>query len=90
MARTLEEKFRFRHYGKDKVTMDFAFFAIAFNLKKMCRKISKQANTGGDSPNNGLFSYFPKNYPFRMEYLKKALKNQPKFLQENGFFRGRF
>ena len=25
---------RFRHFGKDKVTMDFAFFAIAFNLKK--------------------------------------------------------
>ena len=23
---------RFRHFGKDKVTMDFAFFAIAFNL----------------------------------------------------------
>lgn len=26
---------RFRHFGKDKVTMDFAFFAIAFNIKKM-------------------------------------------------------
>ena len=26
---------RFRHFGKDKVTMDFAFFAIAFNLKKI-------------------------------------------------------
>ena len=25
---------RFRHFGKDKVTMDFAFFAIAFNIKK--------------------------------------------------------
>lgn len=24
----------FSHFGKDKVTMDFAFFAIAFNLKK--------------------------------------------------------
>ncbi len=29
---------RFRHFGKDKVNMDFAFFAIAFNLKKMIRK----------------------------------------------------
>ena len=28
---------RFRHFGKDKVTMDFAFFAMAFNLKKMCK-----------------------------------------------------
>ena len=29
---------RFRHFGKDKVNMDFAFFAIAFNIGKMCRK----------------------------------------------------
>lgn len=34
---------RFRHFGKDKVTMDFAFFAIAFNLKKMCAKMAKKA-----------------------------------------------
>lgn len=33
---------RFRHFGKDKVTMDFAFFAIAFNLKKMCAKMAKK------------------------------------------------
>ena len=30
---------RFRHFGKDKVEMDFAFFAIAFNLKKMIAKM---------------------------------------------------
>ena len=29
---------RFRHFGIDKVNMDFAFFAIAFNLKKMVAK----------------------------------------------------
>ena len=46
---------RFRHFGKDKVTMDFAFFAIAFNLKKMCSKIAKQARNGGNTPQNGLF-----------------------------------
>ena len=40
---------RFRHFGKDKVTMDFAFFAIAFNLKKMAAKIRKQQK----SPTNG-------------------------------------
>jgi transposase len=28
---------RFRHFGKDKVMMDFAFFAIAFNIGKMCK-----------------------------------------------------
>ena len=46
---------RFRHFGKDKVTMDFAFFAIAFNIKKMCSKIAKQAKNGGNTPQNGLF-----------------------------------
>ena len=46
---------RFRHFGKDKVTMDFAFFAIAFNIKKMCSKIAKQAKNGGNTPQSGLF-----------------------------------
>ena len=34
---------RFRHFGKDKVTMDFAFFAIAFNIKKLAYKQLKHA-----------------------------------------------
>ena len=38
---------RFRHTTIDKVTMDFAFFAIAFNIKKMVAKMTKR----------GLFSY---------------------------------
>ena len=46
---------RFRHFGKDKVTMDFAFFAIAFNIKKMCSIIAKQAKNGGDTPHPDLF-----------------------------------
>ena len=33
---------RFRHFGKDKVNMDFALFAIAFNIKKMAAKVRKQ------------------------------------------------
>lgn len=40
---------RFRHVGKDKVNMDFAFFVIAFNLKKMCAKLIKAGL-------NGIFS----------------------------------
>ena len=32
---------RFRHFGKDKVTMDFVFFAIAFNIKKLCASLLK-------------------------------------------------
>ena len=47
---------RFRHFGKDKVTMDFAFFAIAFNIRKMCSKIAKQTKNGGNTPPVGLFS----------------------------------
>lgn len=46
---------RFRHFGKDKVTMDFAFFAIAFNIKKMCSKIAKKTKNGGNTPHFGLF-----------------------------------
>ena len=34
---------RFRHFGKDKVTMDFAFFAMAFNIKKMIAKMKRPA-----------------------------------------------
>ena len=45
---------RFRHFGKDKVSMDFAFFAIAFNIKKMCSKIAKQTKKGGNTPLFGL------------------------------------
>ena len=48
---------RFRHFGKDKVTMDFAFFAIAFNIKKMCSKIAKQSENGKNTPVPGLFLY---------------------------------
>ena len=46
---------RFRHFGKDKVTMDFAFFAIAFNIKKMCSKTRKTTENGGNTPPNGRF-----------------------------------
>lgn len=42
---------RFRHFRMDKVRMDFAFFAIAFNLKKMCSKMAKSKKRG-----NGHFA----------------------------------
>ena len=44
---------RFRHFGMDKVKMDFAFFAIAFNLKKMCSKMAKRAIDGDNCPKQG-------------------------------------
>ena len=34
---------RFRHFDKDKVTMDFAFFATAFNIKKMIATMKRAA-----------------------------------------------
>lgn len=46
---------RFRYFGNDKVTMDFAFFAIAFNIKKMYSKIAKQTKNGGNTPQFSLF-----------------------------------
>ena len=50
---------RFRHFGKDKVKMDFAFVAIAFNIRKLCSKIALLAKNGGDSPFGGsLGRYF--------------------------------
>lgn len=68
---------RFRHFGKDKVTMDFAFFAIAFNIKKMCSKIVQQAKNGGNGPSSGLFLHLsrflsPENRMFGKNPQKSA------------------
>lgn len=49
---------RFRHFGMGKVKMDFVFFAIAFNMKKMCSKIAKQAPKSGNTPPSGPFLRF--------------------------------
>jgi hypothetical protein len=35
---------RFRHTSKDKVTMDFALFAIAFNIKKLYAKLKNKGS----------------------------------------------
>lgn len=52
---------RFRHFGKDKVTMDFAFFAMAFNLKKMAAKMPKWSNSPVLGPFPGAMGH--KNGP---------------------------
>lgn len=49
---------RFRHIGLDKAKIDFPFFVIAFNLKKMCSKMAEQAKNGGNTPPSGLFLLF--------------------------------
>ena len=40
----------FNNFGSDKVKMDFAFFAIAFNLKKMCSTMTKLGINGRFCP----------------------------------------
>ena len=34
---------RFRHFGKEKVTMDLAFFPTDFNIKKMIATMKRAA-----------------------------------------------
>ena len=36
---------RFRHFGKDKIAMDFAIFAIAFNLLKLSKRNTQNSKT---------------------------------------------
>ena len=46
------------YVGEETVTMDFAFFAIAFNIKKMCANLIKERQgliTVGKSMFMGLF-----------------------------------
>ena len=46
---------RFRHMGKDKVVMDFTFFAIAFNIKKLCSMMRKMDKKGRKTSSYGKF-----------------------------------
>jgi len=62
---------RFRHFGKDKVTMDFAFFAIAFNIKKMCSKMTKHAKNGRNIPHCGLFCIICRIWPLENGISRK-------------------
>ena len=40
---------RFRHVGQEKVMMDFALFAMGFNLKKMCSALARGTHPAGPS-----------------------------------------
>ena len=59
---------RFRHFGKDKVTMDFAFFAMAFNLKKMAAKMPKWSKSPVPGPLPGATGH--KNGPLGLRVLQ--------------------
>lgn len=63
---------RFRHFTKDKVTMDFAFFAIAFNIKKLCALLQKNQIRMDFTTITRI------NHPFRTKW-----KTDWKFLGEN-------
>ena len=49
---------RFRHFDKDKVMMDFAIFAIAFNIEKMYRKARTNDKNAAKSAKQTRFSVF--------------------------------
>ena len=69
---------RFRHFGKDKVLMDFSFLAIAFNIKKMCTKMNKEGINWPIKHLYGLItthlSYWEQNIEiiFRISLLEKV------------------
>ena len=46
---------RFRHMRKDKVVMDFTFFAIAFNIKKLCSMMRNVDKKGRKASSYGKF-----------------------------------
>lgn len=46
---------RFRHFGIDKVNMDFAFFAIAFNIKKLCAKMGGRGQNGSPEGSQQIY-----------------------------------
>ncbi|MGP1416794.1 IS1182 family transposase [Prevotella fusca] len=62
---------RFGHFGKDKVNMDFAFFAIAFNIGKMCRKTNLRELK---APMEVLLVNFRCHIGVRIGYLKPKNK----------------
>ncbi len=66
---------RFRHVGKDKAAMDFAFFAMAFNLKKMCAKLAK----GGKRTNyTVIYRLYRRIIALCMLYLSAMKPNEQK------------
>jgi hypothetical protein len=43
---------RFRHVGKDLISIDFALFAMAFNIGKMLNRKQKKKKKAKDGSNN--------------------------------------
>ena len=72
---------RFRHMGKDKVVMDFTFFAIAFNIKKLCSMMRKVDKKGRKASSYGKFVVIFICYMHKLEIC------QDKFEKNDGIIK---
>ena len=72
---------RFRHMGKDKVVMDFTFFAIAFNIKKLCSMMRKVDKKGRKVSSYGKFVIIFICYMHKLEIC------QDKFEKNDGIIK---
>ena len=72
---------RFRHMGKDKVVMDFTFFAIAFNIKKLCSMMRKVDKKGRKASSYGKFAVIFICYMHKLEIC------QDKFEKNDGIIK---
>ena len=72
---------RFRHMGKDKVVMDFTFFAIAFNIKKLCSMMRKVDKKGRKTSSYGKFMVIFICYMHKLEIC------QDKFEKNDGIIK---
>jgi transposase len=59
-----KQYYRFRHFGLDKVKMDFAIFAVAFNIGKLWNKTNNTSKNQKKSP------HFAKNRVFLVFVIK--------------------
>lgn len=81
-AKANKQYSRFRHFDKDKVMMDFAIFAVAFNILKMHRTVGKLPKNEGYSQNDAvlvavlllLCLFSKKSLPDRKTYGRNLLK----------------
>jgi hypothetical protein len=67
-----KQYYRFRHFGEDKIKMDFAIFAMAFNIGKMYNK----ARNASKIRKKSFFTL--KNHYLLLLILITAAKNNPK------------
>ena len=56
---------RFRHFGEDKIKMDFAIFALAFNIGKLYNKNKKSTYKGKNRRDNSTIFLFHRKDKFK-------------------------